>query len=77
MGKLAVGGTAGAHDRVEIINGVTEDPLFSLRAGKDGTFEGERNREVAGAPCTVAAKVDDRVGQAVTVANTPDGCIGQ
>ncbi|MBP2672815.1 MAG: hypothetical protein H6Q85_2881, partial [candidate division NC10 bacterium] len=77
LGTLGVGGTAGTQERVEIINGVTKDPLFSLRADKDGTFEGERNTEVAGAPCTVAAKVDDRVGQAVTVANTPDGCIGQ
>jgi hypothetical protein len=75
FGKLAVGGTAGAQDHVEIINGLTKDPLFSLRAGKDGTFEGERNTAVSIAPCTVAAKVDARVGQAVPVQNAPDNCI--
>lgn len=75
LGKLAVGGTSGAQDRVEIINGVTKDSLFSLRAGKDGTFEGERNTAVSIAPCTVAAKVDDRVGQAVPVQNAPKNCV--
>jgi hypothetical protein len=75
LGTLAVGGTAGAQDRVEIINGLTKDPLFSLRAGKDGTFEGERNTDVASAPCTVAAKVDDRVGPEVSVPNAPENCI--
>jgi hypothetical protein len=77
FGRLEVEGTAGVQDRVEIINGVTEDLLFSLRADrKDGTFEVSRNLRATRAPCTVAARVDDLVGEAVPVTNAPEECVG-
>ena len=76
LGRLGVDGTAGAQDRVEITNAVTGDLLFSLRAAKDGSFDGEKNVSVSLAPCSVAAKVDDLVGEALEVENAPQDCVG-
>ncbi|MEJ2310519.1 MAG: hypothetical protein P8Z78_14600 [Gammaproteobacteria bacterium] len=77
FGRLEVEGIAGVQDRVEIINGETGDLLFRLRADrKDGTFEVERNLRATRAPCTVAARVDDLVGEAVPVENAPEACVG-
>jgi hypothetical protein len=75
-GKLAVEGTAAAKATVLILNGVTGDLLFSLRTPKDGSFYGEKKVSVELAPCTIVAKVDDLVSEAVTVANAPTGCVG-
>jgi hypothetical protein len=76
LGRLGVEGTAGAQDRLEIINAVTGDLLFSLRAAKDGSFDGEKNVSVSLAPCSVAAKVDDLVGEPSAVGNAPGDCVG-
>jgi len=75
FGRLGVEGTAGARDRVEIINGATADPLFTLRAAKDGSFDSEKNVSVPQAPCTVAAKVGELIGAAVAVENAPADCV--
>jgi hypothetical protein len=76
VGKLEVEGSAAARDRIQIVNGVTSDLLFSLSAAKDGSFEVERRVKVTKAPCTVAAKVNDMVGEAVAVENIPQDCVG-
>jgi hypothetical protein len=76
LGTLEVEGNADEKDRVEILNGVTGDLLFSLRAAKDGSFDVEKRVKVQNAPCTVAAKVGDLVSEAVGVENAPEGCVG-
>jgi hypothetical protein len=76
LGRLGVEGTAGAQERVEIINSVTGDLLFSLRAAKDGSFDSEKNVSVLLAPCRVAARVDDLVGEALAVDDAPADCVG-
>jgi len=76
FGRLEVEGTAAAQVSVEIINGVTDELLFSLRSAKDGGFDGVRNVSVASAPCTVAARVDGVDGDAVPVKNAPLNCDG-
>ena len=76
-GVLEVEGEAAPRDRVEIINGVTGDRLFSVRADReDGDFEAERKVRADKAPCTVAAKVDELVGEAVAVEDAPEDCVG-
>jgi hypothetical protein len=77
-GELEVEGSAAPNDRVAILNGVTGDRLFSVRADRDdGDFEVERRLHVKRVPCTVKAQVGDLVSQAVPVENAPENCIGQ
>jgi hypothetical protein len=76
-GILEVEGEAAPRDRVQIINGVTGDPLFSVRADReDGGFEAERRMRAKKAPCTVVAKVNELASEAVAVENAPEDCVG-
>jgi hypothetical protein len=77
-GELEVEGSAAPGARVVILNGVTDEQLFSVRANRsDGGFEAERRLPVKRAPCTVKAQVDDLVGVAVPVENAPANCVGR
>jgi hypothetical protein len=77
-GKLKVAGESEPRDRVAIINGETEDRIFSVRADREsGEFEAERRMRANRVPCTVKAQVNDLVGAAVPVENAPANCIGQ
>ena len=76
QGRLAVVGEAGSRDKVEIINGVTLDKLFTTRADRDGDFSITRSVKNAKAPCTVAAVVGDEVSELVEVEGAPADCIG-
>ncbi len=75
-GSLEVEGEAESRDRVDIINGVTEERLFTVRANKEGEFERERNLRVTDAPCTVAAVVDGVSSDPVAVEDAPEDCVG-
>ncbi len=77
FGRLEVEGEADSRDRVDIINGVTGELLFRVRADRDGEFERERNVPVAQAPCTVAAVVDGVTSEIVHVEDAPEGCVGE
>jgi hypothetical protein len=77
-GELEVEGSAAPRDRVAILNGVTGDRLFSVRADrKDGTFEVERRLQAKRVPCTVKAQVGELVSEVVPVENAPANCVGQ
>jgi hypothetical protein len=76
-GELEVEGSAAPRDRVAILNGVTGDQLFSVRADRDdGEFEAERRLHVKRVPCTVKAQVGDLVSEVVAVENAPANCVG-
>ncbi len=71
-GTLTIAGKANPGDRVEIVNGVTDEWVLQMRADADGAFEAERSMPAKKAPCTVAARVGgDLIGEAVTVENAP------
>jgi hypothetical protein len=77
-GKLKVAGKSEPRDRVAIINGVTEDRIFSVRADREsGEFEAERRMRADRVPCTVQAQVGDSISEVVPVENAPENCIGQ
>ncbi|MEN8168587.1 MAG: choice-of-anchor O protein, partial [Pseudomonadota bacterium] len=77
FGRLAVAGEADSRDRIDIINGVTGDELFSVRATRDGDFERERNVALSEAPCTVAAVIDDVQSCSIEVEGAPEDCVGE
>ncbi|MDX2507204.1 MAG: tetrathionate reductase family octaheme c-type cytochrome [Gammaproteobacteria bacterium] len=76
-GKLKVEGEAGPRDRVRIVNGVTGERIFTVRADRDGDFEGARNVRDEDAPCTVAAVVDGFYSASVAVEDVPEECVGK
>ncbi len=76
-GSLAISGKANPGDRVEVVNGVTDDRILQVRADADGAFAAERSMTARKAPCTVAAKVGgDLIGAAVEVEPAPAECVG-
>jgi hypothetical protein len=75
-GTLAITGKADPGDRVEVVNGDTDERILQVTADDQGDFAIERSMPAKKAPCSVAAKVGgELIGEAVAVDNAP-GCEG-
>jgi hypothetical protein len=73
-GTLAITGKADPGDRVEVVNGATDERILQVTADDQGDFAIERSMPAKKAPCSVAAKVGgELIGEAVDVDNAP-GC---